>query len=77
MQDLMEISYEIAKKNKTAIAQQKEFTEKLRSELGKEKSADIAPHLECTFDIIKQEYVVTLRLPVDSNIFNSSSGNVK
>lgn len=77
MRDFTELAYEITTTIEGSANQQKAFTECFIDELAKEKSADIAPHLSCVLDVIKQEYVVTLTIPIGSDIFYSSGCNVK
>lgn len=77
MRDLMELTSEIAEKA-TSVRKRKEmFAEEFLKELAQEKGADIAPHLSCVFDVIKQEYEVTLSIPLGSDKFYSGSRNVK
>lgn len=67
MKDLIEMSYEISKSEKSPKKQIELFTERFLEELMKMKSADIAPHLSCTFDVIKREYNVALSFPAVLN----------
>ncbi len=86
MKDLIQLGYEIHKKNRKkygdseacAERDREEITEALLAELEKEKSADIAPHLSCTYDVMSREYKIELTLP-DSLccITNSVEGDVK
>lgn len=71
MKDITEMAYENHKKAKSDSERQKAFYEEFLQELTKEESADIAPHFTCVFDVVKREYVVTLKLPANLNIFES------
>lgn len=71
MKDLMEMSYEIAKSEKSPRKQQELFTEQFLEELLQMKSADLAPHLSCKFDVIKREYNVMLSFPAVLNEMES------
>lgn len=77
MEDLMEMSYEISKSEKSPRRQQELFTEQFLNELLQMKSADLAPHLSCKFDVIKREYNVTLSFPAVLNETNSGESDVK
>lgn len=70
MKDLTQMAYEIYQKT-SSFGQQKACYEEFLQELTKEKSEDIAPHFTCVFDVVKREYVVTLRLPIALDIFRS------
>lgn len=79
VRDIMEMSYEAHRVVKGSTGKQQEmFAEMLFTELSKEKGADIAPHLSCTYDMIHREYKIILSLP-DSfcHITNSINSNVK
>ena len=86
MKDLIQLGYEIHEKNSKrfgdsvacADRDREEITEALLAELVKEKSADIAPHLSCTYNVMSREYKIELTLP-DSlcRITNSVEGDVK
>lgn len=67
MKDIMQMSYEASQIAKNPLEQQELFTEMLFTELKEMKSADIAPHLTCVFDVIHQEYKITLSFPVTFN----------
>lgn len=71
MRDLVKMGYEIQKKQKSDYERQKAFYEEFLQELAKEKSEDIAPHFTCVFDLVEHQYVVTLRLPISLDIFQS------
>ena len=71
MKDLVKMAHENYEKQKSDYERQKAFYEEFLQELTKEKSEDIAPHFTCVFDIAKREYVVTLKLPTNLNIFKS------
>lgn len=71
MKDLVKMAHENYEKQKSDYERQKAFYEEFLQELTKEKSEDIAPHFTCVFDIVKREYVVTLKLPTNLNIFES------
>lgn len=77
MRDLMQMSYEASRTAKTPLEQQTLFTEMLFKEFAKMKSADIAPHLSCTFDVIRREYRVELSFQVGLHEVDSSKSNVK
>ena len=86
MKDLIQLAYEIHEKNRKkfgdseacADKDREEITEALLAELAKEKSADIAPHLSCTYDVMGREYKIVLTLPdIFCRITNSIEGNVK
>ncbi|MDE5588215.1 MAG: hypothetical protein K2J60_03620 [Acetatifactor sp.] len=77
MKDLMEMSYEILKTVKGDLEQRKTFVEQFLQEIAKEESADIAPHFTCSFDVIKREYVVTLKIPTAIDKFHSGGGDPK
>lgn len=74
MKDLVKMAHENYEKQTTDYEHQKAFYEEVLQELAKEKSEDIAPHFTCVFDIVKREYVVTLRLPISLDIFQSEGG---
>lgn len=63
MRDIMQMSYEVSQIARTPLEFQTLFTEMLFDEIGKMKSADIAPHLSCTFDALRREYKVLLSFP--------------
>lgn len=63
MRDIMEMACEVRQAAKSPLEQQELFTEMLLKELYKMKSADIAPHLSCNFDVIRQEYKIMLSFP--------------
>lgn len=71
MKDIIELAYEIHEKNRKrfgdseacADKDREEITEALLAELAKEKSADIASHLSCTYDVMSREYIIVLSLP--------------
>lgn len=77
MKDLTVMAYETYQKTKSSLEQQKAFYEEFLQEITKEESADIAPHFTCEFDVIKREYVVTLRLPIALNIFHSGGSDLE
>ena len=77
MRDIMEISYEASQIAKSALEQQELFTEMLLSEFAKMKSADIAPHLSCNFDVIRHEYKVTFSFPAGFNEMDSIQSDIK
>lgn len=77
MKDLMEIACEARENARTPLENQTLFTEMLFAELGKMKSADIAPHLSCTFDVIRREYKVLLSFPARLNEADSVKSDVK
>lgn len=86
MKDIIELAYEIHEKNSKmfgdgqtcADKDREEITEALLAELTKEKSADIAPHLSCTYDVMSREYKIVLTLPdIFCHITNSVEGDVK
>lgn len=53
------------------------FTEYLLKELREVKGTDISRCLSCELDLIKQQYVITLKLPITSNIFDSVGSESK
>lgn len=79
MKDLMELSSRILEKESDPAKYEKLFAEALLKELSEVKGADIAPHLSCSFDLLKWEYNVKLTLPVNSGtcIFDSVRSKVK
>lgn len=77
MKDLMEMAFEAQQAANSPLHQQELFTEMLFAELAKMKSADIAPHLSCEFDVIKREYRVTLRFPESFNKLDTVKSNVE
>lgn len=77
MKDLIEMAYEATKISKSKKKQSEIFAELFMEELKKIKGAELAPHLHCVFDIIKQEYVVTLTFPVSLDKFQSCKSNVE
>lgn len=77
MKDLIQMAYENFNKAKSDSECQKACYEEFLQELTKEESADIAPHFTCVFDVVKREYVVTLRLPIALDIFHSGGSNLK
>ncbi len=86
MKDIIELAHEIHEKNRKRFGDSKtcadkereEITEALLAELAKEKSADIAPHLSCTYDVMSREYKIVLTLPdIFCRITNSVDGDVK
>lgn len=60
MKDIMQMSWEASKVAKSPKEQRELFTEMLFAEFAKMKSADIAPHISCNFDVIHREYRVVL-----------------
>ncbi len=86
MKDIIQLAYEIHEKNEKkygdngicADRDREEITESLLAELAKEKSADIAPHLSCTYNVMSREYKIVLTLPdIFCRITNSVEGDVK
>ncbi len=77
MRDLVEMAYEASKQAKNKKEQMELFTEMFLGELGKMKGADIAPHLSCVFDVLKQEYVVNLTFPVSFDELYSGKSDVE
>ena len=77
MRDIMEIVCEAREKTRTPLENQNLFTELLFAELGKMKSADIAPHLSCVFDLLQREYRITLRFPAGFNEPDATKGDVE
>lgn len=77
MQDIIQMSYEALQIARTSLEHQVLFTEMLFAELGKMKSADIAPHLSCTFDVIRREYKVLLSFPARLNEADSVKSDIK
>lgn len=77
MKDITEMAYENYKKAKSDSECQKAFYEEFLQELTKEESADIAPHFTCVFDVVKREYVATLRFPIALDIFHSGGSDLK
>ena len=77
MKDIMKMSYEAGRIARTPLEFQTLFTEMLFDELGQMKSADIAPHLSCTFDVIRREYKVLLSFPARLNEPDSVKSDVK
>lgn len=77
MKDIMQISYETRQIARTPLEHQTLFAEMLLAELGKMKGTDIAPHLSCTFDVIRREYKVVLSFPARLNEVDSVKGDVK
>lgn len=73
----MQMSYEAFQTARTPLEHQTLFTEMLFDELGKMKGADIAPHLSCTFDVIRREYKVVLSFPARLNEPDSVKSDVK
>lgn len=71
MKDLVKMAHENYEKQKSDYERQKAFYEEFLQELTKEKSEDIAPHFTCVYDVAKREYVVTLKLHSELNIFKS------
>lgn len=77
MKDIMQMSYEASKAAKSPQEQRELFTEMLFVEFAKMKSADIAPHLSCNFDVIHGEYKVELSFPARFNKLDSMESNVE
>lgn len=77
MRDIMQMSYEAFQIARTPLEHQVLLTEMLFVELGKMKSADIAPHLSCTFDVIRREYNVVLSFPARFNEVDSVKSDVE
>lgn len=77
MRDIMQMSYEALQIARTPLEHQVLFTEMFLAELGKMKSADIAPHLSCTFDGIQHEYKVVLSFPARLDEVDSVKSDVK
>lgn len=73
----MEIACEARERARTPLENQNIFTEMLLAELTKMKSADIAPHLSCEFDVIRREYKVTLSFPARLNETDSIKSDIK
>lgn len=75
----MELSSEILENESDHAEYEKLFAEALLKELSKVKGADIAPHLSCSFDLLKWEYNIKLNLPVISGtcILDSIRSKVK
>ncbi len=77
MRDIMQMSYEASQIARSPLEHQTLFTEMLFNELGQMKSADIAQHLSCTFDVIRREYKVLLSFPARLNESDSVKSDVK
>ena len=77
MKDLMQIANEANEQGKNEREVTELFATKLLDELKKMKGTDISPYLSCEFDIIRKQYVVTLKLPVTANIFNTIGSDSK
>lgn len=77
MRDIMQMSYEASQIARSPLEHQTLFTEMLFNELGQMKSADIAPHLSCTFDVIRREYKVLLLFRARLNESDSVKSDVK
>lgn len=78
VKDLMEMSYEAYKESDgNKIKHEELFCKMLLEEFSKLKGEDIAQHLSCEFDLIKQEYRVELRIPVSFHIMNPGKCYVK
>lgn len=77
MRDIMEMSYEASKATRTPLEQQVLFTDMFLKEIAKMKSADIAPHLSCNFDVIRHEYKVTFSFPARFDEVDSVKSDVK
>lgn len=78
IKDLMEMSYEAYKESDGNKEKHEElFCKMLLEEFSKLKGEDIAPHLSCEFDLIKQEYRIKLRIPVGLRKMNHGKCNVK
>ena len=72
------MSYEAHEKaNGDILKQRNLFWKMLLEELERMKGEDIAPHLSCTFDVIKREYIVEIKLPVGFHKMNSTKCNVE
>lgn len=77
MRDILEITNEANEKGKDEKQITNLFAEYLLDELRKMKGTDISQYLSCELDIIKQQYVITLKLPIAADIFNSVGSESK
>ena len=73
----MEISQEAYQAANSPLQQKELFAEMLFAEFAKMKSAEIAPHLSCSFDVIRREYKVTLSFPARLNESDSIKSDIK
>lgn len=64
MKDLMELSYGIAGEEKDPGRQAEMFADGLIKGLAGMGGAAIAPHLSCSFNVIRREYEVKLVFPM-------------
>lgn len=77
MRDIMQISYEASQTASNPLEYREQFTKMLFEEFAKMKSADIAPHLSCDFNILKHEYRVTLVFQVGFDEANTIKRDIK
>lgn len=79
IKDFMKMASEAKEKARTPLENQKLFTEMLFEELGKMTSDEVATHLTCVYDLLTNEYVITLKFLADAtfNKINAIKSNVK
>lgn len=71
MKDIMQIANEANEKGRNEKEKIELFADGFLAELKKLKGTDISPYLSCEFDVIRRQYVVSIKLPVSSDIFDS------
>lgn len=72
MRDILEIICEALADGKNDDQVKETLAQELIDTLNKLKCTDIGPYLSCQFDSVHEEYVITLRLPITSDIFDTS-----
>lgn len=77
MKDIMQLANEANEQGRNEREITELFAEGLLKELKNTKGVDISPYLSCEFDVIRKQYVVTLKLPVTANIFDTIGSDSK
>lgn len=72
MRDLVALAYEISKTEGTEQEHHKAFCKVLKEELLHMEDAELAKILTCALDVKAKEYVVTLRIKLQSNEVNAN-----